>query len=215
MSGFRARLAAHELAWQDRFLLPRTCTRLREELEFALWRPSRVATRQGRLLLHQQSNARVSESASEEWFSEPLRRALRGIERRLVRLLERPAERFEAWQATRYAVGGRFNFHHDGGQWHGDSAGEREMTVLLCLEEPASGGSTRFGELGIAVEARAGRLLVWNNMHPDGSANPRMLHASMPVRRGKKCVLVTWIRQRAIRRADRSREATAGGPHGQ
>jgi prolyl 4-hydroxylase len=202
MSPFRQRLAACNLAWQDGFLSPRDCALLLDELQFSFWRPSTVVTRYGESLLRQRTNTRLSETTTETWFSATLLRAMRRIERRLCRLLGRPPENFEEWQATRYATGGRFDDHNDAGHWREDAAGEREMTVLLYLQTPEKGGGTRFRDLGEEIEARAGRLLVWTNLLEDGRVNPRMIHAGVPVRKGKKCVLVTWIRERAIRKVN-------------
>jgi prolyl 4-hydroxylase len=186
--------------WIDDFLAPETCRLILDELEFSFWQPSRVVRRPGHGgLATRQSLKRLSESSDESWFSPELARELRRIEGRLTRLLGCPRERFERWQATRYAPGGRFDFHFDCGFFADEPAGEREITVLLYLDSPKQGGSTRFRELGLEVEARAGRLLAWRNLLPGGPCDPRSLHASAPVRKGRKTTLVTWIRQRALR----------------
>jgi hypothetical protein len=40
-----------------------------------------------------------------------------------------------------------------------------------------------------------GRLVVWNNLLPDGHCNYAMMHAGLPVKKGVKIILNTWIRQ--------------------
>src|SRR3954466_7944925 len=108
-------------------------------------------------------------------------RRIRRIETRLAALIDRAPERYEAWQATRYRPGGRFEPHFDAGYWGGDPAGEREWTALLYLDAPRRGGGTRFTELDLSIEPRAGRLVLWRNLLPDGTPDPRMKHAGEPV----------------------------------
>ena len=186
--------------WVDDFLSKETCASILEELEFSFWRPSTVVRKDqdGPLQVHR-SRMRVSESTSQDWFSPELLRKIRRIESRLVRMLGCARERYEPWQATRYPGGGKFDFHYDCGCWRDEPAGEREATVLLYLDSPSRGGSTCFRELGLKIEARAGRLLVWKNLLPNGECDPGMIHSGSPVRGGKKTTLVTWIRQRSLR----------------
>lgn len=207
----RERLSERGLALADDFVGSEICSEMVEELEFAFWRPSSVVSRtlDGSLRDHR-SPARVSETTTQEWFTSPLRAKLRALERRIARQLDRPLDRYEPWQAVRYRRGGRFNFHHDAGYWADELAGERELTVLLYLQAPDQGGGTRFRELGVEVPARAGRLVVWNNLLADGTCNPHMIHAGSPVRKGRKCILVTWIRQRQMR--VRLSKPSQGGP---
>lgn len=198
-----------EPRWMDGFLSERTCGVVLEELEVAFWRGSSVVRRRRDGSLETcDSVRRVSETADEEWFSPRLRRELRKIEARVAAMLHVDVTRFEPWQATRYRRGGRFDFHLDAGYWAGDPAGDREKTVLVYLDTPGRGGATRFQELGLDVDARAGRLLTWDNLLADERSNARMLHAAAPVFRGVKTVLVTWIRQRGIRK---SREEALDG----
>jgi prolyl 4-hydroxylase len=189
-----------EPRWMDGFLSGRTCAWILDELEIALWRPSTVVSRQEDGSLQDYHSAtRLSETAREQWFSPALRRELRRIEKRIAAILDAEVSRFEQWQASLYRRGGRFDFHFDTGYWGHEPAGERAKTVLLFLDTPGAGGGTKFKELRIEVDARAGRLLTWDNLLPNGKREPRMLHAGVPVARGTKTVLVTWIRQNTVR----------------
>jgi prolyl 4-hydroxylase len=190
--------------WIDGFLSRRTCAHILEELEIVFWKPSTVLVRERDGYLRSgQSAHRLSETAHEEWFAPELKRALRKIEERLLGLLGCATLRYEPWQATRYRRGGKFDYHFDAGYWKKDPYGERERTVLIYLDTAEQGGGTSFKELDLKIAAQAGRLLTWNNLLPDGSRNPHMLHASIPLRRGTKTVLITWIRQKCIPRLDR------------
>ena len=67
---------------------------------------------------------------------------------------------------------------------------------MIYLAEPEAGGGTRFPLLDLEIEPVMGRLLVWNNMMPDGSPNPWTLHAGLPVERGFKYIVTKWYRER-------------------
>ena len=76
------------------------------------------------------------------------------------------------------------------------TAGVKEPWVLPEDEEPEEGGETNFSRLGISFPPQAGTLLMWNNARPDGTVNPEVLHAGMPVVRGVKYVITKWFRVR-------------------
>lgn len=191
------------LCWADGFLDDAQCARVNEELEFAHWRPSGVTRYRGALgFVTGRSTGRVSESAMEEWFTPQLQRAMRAIDRRVALLVPRFATRREPWQATRYARGGRFDYHCDAGAFAHDRAGEREHTVLLYLATPRRGGSTHFRALGVDVAAVAGRLVLWRNTTAARERDSDMIHAGRPLLAGPKTVLVTWVRQRQLRRGE-------------
>ncbi len=189
------------LFWIDGFLRPAQCRQVLEELAFARWRPSGVLRHVG---LHTPetslSPTRVSESALESWFPLPLQQLIGVIDRRLERLVPRLRVRREEWQATRYAKGGKFDYHFDSGHWANEPAGDRKHTVLIYLDTPPLGGSTRFCELGLAVKAETGRLVVWRNLTRDNRRDLEMMHSSAPLLAGRKTVLVTWVRQRKLRK---------------
>jgi prolyl 4-hydroxylase len=186
------------LYWVDGFLPRAQCKRILEELKFARWQPSGVTRRTGESLRSVLSPNRVSESTLESWFSSPLRRVIRALDRRLEVLIPHHRERREEWQATSYGKGGRFDYHYDSGLWSNRPGGERQYTVLLYLNTARLGGSTLFCELGVDVRARAGRLVVWTNITRASERDADMLHSSVPLRGGRKYVLVTWVHERRL-----------------
>lgn len=189
------------LFWIESFLRPDQCAAILDELQFAFWSPSAVANyKPWRGLRTMQSPMRVSESTSETWFTPSLKRVMRSIDRRMASLLPHFLTRREDWQATRYGAGGKFDYHLDGGHWPGEHGGYREHSVILYLNTPRRGGATHFRELDIEVPAKAGRLLVWRNLIERDQRDLDMLHAGMPLVAGRKVVLVTWVRQRKIRK---------------
>jgi prolyl 4-hydroxylase len=47
----------------------------------------------------------------------------------------------------------------------------------------------------VRFRPRRGLLLAWNNMAPDGKANPATLHEGMPVVKGVKYIVTKWFRE--------------------
>ena len=66
---------------------------------------------------------------------------------------------------------------------------------MAHLNDMPEGGATSFG-VGASVQPQAGALLIWNNMLPDGTPNPDVRHAALPVVRGVKYVITKWFRTR-------------------
>lgn len=192
------------IGWVDGFLDHPTCSRLADELDFALWRPSTVVSRSPRGdLVIITSRRRHSRTAEQEWFGPEVRQEIHRLEGRACRRLGLRRAHLEPWQAVRYGHRDRFEVHHDSGLFADDPAGERVLTLLLYLQTPAEGGSTVFPELGLRIAAVAGRLVAWRNLLPDGTPNPAMRHAASPVRKGAKTILTTWARQRVVRGRNR------------
>jgi len=184
----------------DGFLKPRTCERMLTELDCAFWQPSTVVNRNAvGGIVARRSSMRISETAMEALFPPAAVRIAQQTRDLVRRVLHVSAKRFETWQAVRYRCGGKFDYHLDAGLWSTEPAGERVWTVMIYLDTPLAGGATTFKQLGLKVNAIAGRLLIWKNLLSDGTPNPWMLHRGAPVRRGRKTILVTWIRERAAR----------------
>jgi prolyl 4-hydroxylase len=194
------RLVTEEILVLDGFLSRDTCARVLTELDGALWQPSPTYKKQADgSYRNVVTDFRTSETAHQEWFSAPLKSALAQVERRLGALFDVTAPALEAWQATRYRHRGKFDYHLDAGYWEGHYAGDRILTFLLYLDTPRRGGGTHFRALDVHIEARAGRLLVWHNLFPNGGCDHRMIHSSTPLLAGHKTTLVTWQRQKRYR----------------
>jgi prolyl 4-hydroxylase len=192
--------ATNRVLFIDGFLSERQCHQILEELDFAFWRPSLTYQKQrDGNYLNRLTSFRVSTTAHQEWFSKKLNSILVSIEKRLQRLFRIDPLHLEPWQATDYRRHGKFDYHLDSGYWENHYAGERILTFLLYLRTPIGGGGTHFRALDTYVHARAGRLLVWNNLFPDGSCDYRMIHSSMPLLKGRKTTLVTWQREKRYR----------------
>lgn len=128
---------------------------------------------------------------------------VRMIERRLCDLLGIDASWGETVQGQRYEVGQEFQAHYDwfdtdAAYWASEAAraGQRSWTAMAYLNDMEEGGATVFTELGVNVQPQAGALLIWNNARPDGTPNPDVRHAAMPVLHGVKYVITKWFRTR-------------------
>jgi prolyl 4-hydroxylase len=111
----------------------------------------------------------------------------------------------EPLQGQRYAPGQEFRPHTDtfnpGGAdffMHCTEAGQRSWTAMIYLNQPEDGGATRFKAIGKTIQPEIGKLLLWNNLLPDGMPNDATLHQGMKVRRGTKYVLTQWYRERPL-----------------
>jgi prolyl 4-hydroxylase len=128
---------------------------------------------------------------------------IRGLERRLDDLLGIDSAHAEPIEGQRYTAGQEFKPHIDWFQqrspawaYERDHGGQRTFTAMAFLNTVAEGGETDFPRLGIAVQPRAGTLLVWNNADQQGVPNPWTLHAGNPVAQGVKYIITRWYRCR-------------------
>jgi prolyl 4-hydroxylase len=193
-------LAEDGIAVVDNFVTPPECKRMLRELQFTYWADSAVVKYIGDENSPAYfSSMRRSQTSGQVWFSDELNETLAAIEERLVRLLGASRKHLEEWQATRYGKGDRFDYHVDGGNWERTAAGERKRSIIMYLDTPVRGGETRFRALNRTIAARAGRVLVWNNLLPTGKCNFAMIHAGLPVKAGVKTILVSWERERQLR----------------
>lgn len=113
-----------------------------------------------------------------------------------------PVSHGESLQGQRYAVGQEFRPHTDtfnpgSADYYANTAeqGQRTWTAMIYLNQPDEGGATRFRVIRKTIQPETGKLLLWNNLLPDGSPNPATLHQGMRVRRGTKYVLTQWYRE--------------------
>jgi hypothetical protein len=200
MDGSGSSVVDSDIRVIDDFLSAQECRWLLFELQFALWRPSLT------YLQHEDgvrrdvlSPLRVSETAQQRFFTDEMQEKISEIEARLRQLMGLDTRNLESWQATDYPIGGKFYYHMDSGYWDSHYAGDRIYTFLFYLTTPDRGGGTHFRALDKRITAKAGRLVIWNNLFANGDSNHRMIHSSMPLLRGKKTTLVTWLRQKKFR----------------
>lgn len=181
-----------ELFVLKRFLDPQNCSALCELID-ANRRPSTIADDQG------EAGFRTSETCDLDGL-QPL---VAEVQSRLSDLTGIPKSHGEPLQGQRYAPGQEFKPHTDtfnpgGADYfiHCAEAGQRSWTAMIYLNEPEDGGATRFKAIGKTIQPETGKLLLWNNLLPDGSPNSATLHQGMKVRSGTKYILTQWYRER-------------------
>ena len=174
------------------FLNEAECLALCELID-ANRRPSTIADDQGI------AQFRTSETCD----LDPRNPLVASVQQRLSRLTGLPLSQSEPLQGQRYTPGQEFKphtdtFNPDGADYflHCAEAGQRSWTAMIYLNEPDDGGATRFKAIGKTIQPETGKLILWNNLLPDGSPNNATLHQGMKVRRGTKYVLTQWFRQR-------------------
>lgn len=174
------------------FLPPDLCTDLIALID-AGRRPSTIADANGDMYF------RTSETCD----LDPAEPAVADLEVRLFALNRIDPAHGEPVQGQRYAVGQEFKAHTDyfepdGADWdrYCSVAGQRTWTFMIYLNDVTAGGGTRFGVPKKIVQPETGKLLVWNNLRPDGRPNPNTLHHGMKVRSGVKYVITKWYREK-------------------
>ena len=174
------------------FLGPQDCATLCAMIDTGR-RPSTVADDLG------DAYFRTSETCELD-PADPLVSKLAG---KIAELTGIPADHGEPVQGQRYAPGQEFKPHTDtfnpgGADYFINCAdqGQRTWTAMLYLNQAQDGGATRFRAIGKTIRPETGKLLLWNNLHPDGSPNEATLHQGMKVRRGTKYIVTLWFRER-------------------
>ena len=71
--------------------------------------------------------------------------------------------------------------------------GQRVATVLCYLNDVARGGATAFPKLGLEVQPKRGRCLLFFPGHLDGRMDERVLHSATPAI-DEKWVVQQWVR---------------------
>lgn len=178
--------------YQLDFIDPATCARLIGIIDAGRRPSTLLSDRAG-------SDFRTSESCDMDRFSPDIR----PIDEAIAALLGIDPRHGETMQGQRYAPGQQFKAHHDyfheGESYWGAmkaSGGQRTWTAMIYLNDVEEGGATWFPQAGFQVPPRAGMLLAWNNMNPDGSPNLLTLHEGTAVVRGTKYVVTKWFREK-------------------
>jgi prolyl 4-hydroxylase len=126
---------------------------------------------------------------------------VRRIEARIAALVHWPVENGEGMQVLRYCAGAEYKPHYD----YFDPAepgtptilrrgGQRVGTLVMYLNDPASGGGTVFPDAGFEVMPQRGHAVFFSYDRP--SPATRTLHGGAPVIEGEKWIATKWLRER-------------------
>jgi len=131
------------------------------------------------------------------------------ISQRIGDLMNCDYRYFEDFQVIHYNVSEEYRYHYDAydkkevAKYHKycSQRGNRIGTVLVYLNDVEEGGETGFDLIDglkepLLVEAKKGRLVLFNNLNPDGSLNMKSRHAGLPIKKGEKWAFNLWLRER-------------------
>ena len=117
-----------------------------------------------------------------------------------------PLSHAEAMQVIHYGPTQQYKPHYDAydlatakGQRCCRLGGQRLLTGLVYLNEVEEGGATAFPKLGLEVDAKPGRMVLFHNVGEDiKTAHPDSLHAGTPVVKGEKWAFNIWFHARPM-----------------
>lgn len=129
---------------------------------------------------------------------------------RISRLVGIPTAHAESLQVVHYDESEEYRPHFDAydldtdkGRVNTRRGGQRVVTALCYLCGPDRGGATVFPELGLRIDARPGRMVLFHNVADstlvDTTRHPRSLHGGTSVQSGEKWACNLWFRQHAHR----------------
>lgn len=179
----------HYVQYFDNALEPEFCGRMIESFN----RLSRFHARSGRsVMTHLEESAwtelnvtKVGDASFETFFREQAMHYLVLYNERVtLRLPVPPRNRFENLRIKRYSVdaGDRFQPHFDAL----DYCSNRYMVFLWYLNDVGEGGETEFCDMGLRIEARQGRLLMFPPYW-------MFQHAGLPPRSNDKYMISTYL----------------------
>mmetsp|Transcript_26557 Transcript_26557/g.64757 ORF Transcript_26557/g.64757 Transcript_26557/m.64757 type:complete len:555 (-) Transcript_26557:135-1799(-) len=144
-----------------------------------------------------ENNRRTSENS---WCSEHLgcrnETVPTRLHNRMSKILDIPSENGEDLQILKYEKGQFYRTHHDFIEHQVDrQCGPRILTFFLYLSDVEDGGGTNFPDLGITVNPKKGRALLWPSVYDSNPKkdDPRMRHQALPVKEGTKFAANSWI----------------------
>ncbi|MEM9530236.1 MAG: 2OG-Fe(II) oxygenase [Pseudomonadota bacterium] len=123
------------------------------------------------------------EAVLQEWFR-------RGLKEQVGARYGSPVTEFEPPYILRYPPGGKYVLHCDGEAFEGASkrwyrVRDRDVSLLIYLNDNYEGGELRFDHLNFTYTPRAGDLVFFPSNH-------LFSHQSMPIKSGIKWAVVSW-----------------------
>ena len=115
-----------------------------------------------------------------------------------------PFANAEQFQVVHYDIGEEFKDHYDGWEQDGTSehfhnfkfGGNRLLTALIYLNDVEAGGGTKMTKLNHLVEAKQGRVLVFEDCYRGtNKRHPLSEHCGMPVIQGEKYAVNLWFKE--------------------
>lgn len=173
----------------ENFLTAKECEKIISRIKPKL-RPSQVSDFQV------DKSVRTSQTCDLGRIDDPF---IREIDDRICKLIGINRAYSEVIQGQYYEVGQEFKAHTDffdpdEFDAHCKISGQRTYTVMIYLNDVEQGGETCFKRLGAMFKPQAGKVVLWNNLNPDGTTNMESLHQANPVEKGYKAIITKWFR---------------------
>ena len=112
-----------------------------------------------------------------------------------------PVENQEELHVVQYDVGGEYKIHHDyftkevpDENTEMGASGNRTHSFLVYLNDDFEGGGTNFPQLNRTIQPELGKGICWLNTFK-GVPVEESEHAGLPVTKGKKWILIVWVRE--------------------
>jgi len=140
------------------------------------------------------------------WLQHDKDKVTENIANRIAKLVEYPLENAESFQFIYYGKDQEYYNHCDAYSFDKSEktarcilrGGQRIVTALVYLNNVEKGGHTRFSKLNINVEAKKGRILVFQNCIKGTNIVHNLTeHAGTPVIEGEKYAFNLWFRQQS------------------
>ena len=179
----------------DHFISAETCDYFIEQGEPKL----------GRAFVSGETGGKISSgrTGSNCWLAFKDDPRLNDVSKEISEYIKIPLDHAEAMQLIYYGSGQEYKPHFDAFDLKSDrgirctkNGGQRLITALLYLNDVQKGGGTIFPKLNIIVEAKMGRVLLFENtLLNDSTRHPLSLHGGLPVEEGEKWAVNLWFRQ--------------------
>lgn len=186
------------VGYQDGVLTADECKYI---IELASGRMSRA-----QVSLDKESVIISGRSGSNCWISYASDEKVKQIGERIVQIVGIPLENAERMQVIHYGPEQEYRSHYDAYNLANERGkrccrygGQRLVTALVYLNDVEQGGGTRFDKLNTAIEAKRGRMALFNNVDEDyNRPHPNSLHAGDAVIKGEKWAFNIWFHARPI-----------------
>ena len=119
-----------------------------------------------------------------------------------------PPARLEPVSIQRYQPGQEYKPHYDAflpnemdkmpKSSKVEESGNRSVTMIAYLNDVSDGGGTVFPVLGLAVQAKQGRVVMFGNLDENKLPHPASLHMGLPPENGDKWIITFWFREKDI-----------------
>ena len=178
-----------DLRTVDNFLSAEECEKIISAIKSKM-RPSQVSG------FEVNKSVRTSRTCDLGRLDDPF---IESIDDRICKLIGIDKAYSEVIQGQYYEVGQEFKAHTDFFDAHEFDThcltqGQRSYTVMIYLNDVEQGGETCFKRVGAEFKPQRGKVVIWNNLNPDGTTNMDTLHQAKPVEKGYKAVITKWFR---------------------